>query len=222
MRFAGSAWVGNLIVLPDHRRGGIGLGLMVHALKHLEAGGVRTIRLEGDPLGIGIYRRLGFVDQFESLRFRKEPPHVVRRGEVTRLNAAELAGVAEFDRVAFGDDRSRLLALLLEMARAAYCVQVGGRVAGYAMALPSAEGVRFGPCVAIDRAVAETLLSAVLGDYPDRAVVLGVPGVNRAAVDMFEGCGFTQTRSSLRMLRGEAAASSDADNVFAIANGAMG
>ena len=68
-----SGWIGNLIVPPEHRRQGIGERLMKHALEHLLRRGVRTIRLEADPPGIGIYRRLGFVDEFESPRFVRPP-----------------------------------------------------------------------------------------------------------------------------------------------------
>jgi ribosomal protein S18 acetylase RimI-like enzyme len=67
--FEKSAWIGNVIVPPEHRRRGIGEELTRHALTDLC---IRTVRLEADPPGVGIYRRLGFKDEFESLRFRHE------------------------------------------------------------------------------------------------------------------------------------------------------
>ena len=129
--YAQSAWVGHLIVEPEHRRQGIGKRLMMHALDQIEARGIQTIRLEGDPPGIGIYLRLGFVDQFPSLRFRKEPPHTVNCNGATRLNRVDLDAIKTLDLSCFGDDRGRLLDILLESAQAAYGVYVDRRITGF-------------------------------------------------------------------------------------------
>jgi ribosomal protein S18 acetylase RimI-like enzyme len=76
-----SGWIGNLIVPPEHRQKGIGSQLMDHAIDHLTKQGIRTLRLEADPPGVKLYRRLGFVDEFESLRFRLEPDRARRSPE---------------------------------------------------------------------------------------------------------------------------------------------
>ena len=220
--YARSAWVGNLIVEPDCRRQGIGKRLMMHAINRLEARGVRTVRLEADPMGVGLYRRLGFVDQFEALRFRKEPPHAVSGNGASRLDRAELDAVKTLDQPCFGDDRGRLLGHLLEVAQAAYYVRANRQVEGFAMVLPSTAGVRLGPCAATRRTTAEELLDSVLVDFPNVAVLAGVPSVNQMAVGLLESRGFTRMPSSLRMLRGEAAGESDPEEVVANTNGAMG
>ncbi len=217
-----SAWIGNLIVVPDYRRRGLGERLMLHAMDRLEARGVGTVRLKGDPMGIGIYRRLGFTVQFDSLRFHKEPPHRAKRVGAAELGKSDIHSITALDRSCFGDDRSRLLESLLDASLAAYCIRADDQVEGFAMALPSAHGVRFGPCIAKTRAAAEKLLDAVLAGFPNRAVLVGVPSVNPTSVEVFESRGFHRKPSSLRMLHGEAAAESDADTLMAIANGAMG
>lgn len=222
VRYARSAWVGNLIVEPDCRRQGIGKRLMTHAINRLEARGVRTTRLEADPMGVGLYRRLGFVNQFETPRFRKEPPHAVSGNRASRLERADLDAVKTLDRTCFGDDRGRLLGHLLEVTQAAYCVRANRQVEGFAMVLPSTAGIRLGPCVATRRTAAEELLDSVLADFPNVAVLAGVPSVNRTAVGLLESRGFTRMPSSLRMVRGEAAGESDPEKVVAITNGAMG
>lgn len=221
-RYARSAWIGNLIVVPERRRQGIGETLMAHAINQLKRCGMRTIRLEGDPLGIGIYRRLGFVDQFDSLRFRKDPPHAACRLDAMHLHKDDLHAAAALDRAGFGDDRGRLLEMLLELACGAYSARVNGRVEGYAMALPSAAGVRLGPAVAASPAVASELLDSVLADFPDLAIVVGVPSVNRATVALLEERGFAPAPSSLRMQWGAAEAEGESEKLVAIANGAMG
>ena len=67
--FGASAWIGNLIVEPGIRGRGVGRALMEHGLDYLRGRGASTVRLEGDPPGIPLYRKLGFVDEFESCRF---------------------------------------------------------------------------------------------------------------------------------------------------------
>jgi GNAT superfamily N-acetyltransferase len=221
-RYAESAWVGNLIVARNHRRKGVGAELMSHAMTWLKRNGVRTMRLEGDPLGIGIYRRLGFVDQFESLRFRKEPPHTTTGGEARRLDRSELPAAKELDLVGFADDRGRLLDMLHEISQGAYCVHANHWVDGFAIMLPTVAGLRFGPAVANNRAVAEQLLDSALAGFPDVPIVAGVPSVNATATGLFESRRFVRTRSSRRMLWGDTAAESDPQQLVAIANGAMG
>jgi ribosomal protein S18 acetylase RimI-like enzyme len=223
-RYAHSAWLGNLIVLPEWRRRGIGERLMTHAIDALAAGadGVRTFRLEGDPMGIALYRRLGFVAEFVTPRFKKSPPHASRPVEADPLTAADLGAVQEFDRPRFGDDRGKLLELMMKIAPAAFCERADGKLKGYALALPSAAGVRFGPCAADDDETTARLLDAVLSAFSDVTVVTAVPEVNRSAVGVIKAHGFEETPSSLRMRLGPPAADIARDNLVAIASGAMG
>jgi ribosomal protein S18 acetylase RimI-like enzyme len=226
-RYPGSAWLGNLIVAPFFRRQGVGEELMRHALERLEAGGARTLWLEGDPMGIELYRRLGFADRFESPRFLASPPHLSpaqgsARDAVEPLQPADLDALRAFDAPRFGDDRGRLLELLLRIARAAYAVREEQDIVGYAMALPSAAGVRLGPCVARDERILGLLVDALCADFPAENVVLAVPGTNRAAQRLYEERGFVRTPSSLRMLRGEDPGPQPHAEVAALTNGAMG
>lgn len=224
-RFHKSAWIGNLIVSPDQRRRGLGRRMMEYVIARLSADGVRTFHLEADPPGVGIYRRLGFVERFESLRFRKSPPHasVVMPGIKVPLplSTTQLADLCCLDALAVADDRRGLLEYFLSQSLAVYAVGNQRRLDGFSMVWPSAFGVRFGPCIAIDLPTAEILLAAALADFADRTVILGVPGSNRAAAALFESRGFEPTPSCLRMTLGSLPAD-DPNMIFAIANGCLG
>ena len=217
-----SGWIGNLIVPPDCRRQGIGQRLMTHAMAHLSRRGLRTMRLEADPPGIGIYRRLGFVDEFESLRFRLTTRRESRPAAAERITHADLPTIAAFDARHFGAERGRLLTLLFRHAKAAYRLRGQRGVRGYAFATPSPDGVRLGPFVAEDSQAAESLLESILADSRLTTIAVGVPGANDAAIELLDGHGFQRTPSSFRMVFGERVAAGRPDNVFAIANGAMG
>jgi ribosomal protein S18 acetylase RimI-like enzyme len=220
--YARSAWIGNLIVVPQVRGRGLGQHLATRALTHVTDRGRRTIRLEADPLGIGIYRRLGFVDEFESFRFRLTPGGGRRPAEVEPVTVAELPALTAYDAEHFGDERGRLLELLFRQANATYRLRTGRRICGYAFTVPSTLGARLGPFVATDRQAADLLLQAVLADQAGTTIVLGVPGLNARAIDLYESRGFERSPSSFRMACGQRDAVGRIGSIFAIANGAMG
>ncbi len=221
--YAESGWVGNLIVSPEHRRGGLGTRLMRAALELLERRGISTVRLEADPPGMGIYRRLGFVSEVESLRFQRRgpQPRVVPEAAET-LGEESLPEVAAFDRPRFGDDRGRMLALLLADAEAAFQLRREGALAGYAMLRATASGLVIGPWVAVDRTAAAALLGAALARCGDADVTLGLPAACSNGQQLLAEHSFTATPSSFRMVRGEVAVRGEPASVYAIASGAIG
>jgi hypothetical protein len=94
-------------------------------------------------------------------------------------------------------------------------------------------GIRIGPWLAVDGQAAQTLLQSILADLIradsprvkgllDESIVLGVPGKNARATALLKSYGFTRCPSSLRMVHGPQTAAGHPENVFAIANGAMG
>lgn len=220
--YARSAWVGHLIVRPEHRRQGVGERLMRCALDHLARRRVDTVRLEADPPGVRLYRRLGFVDEFESLRFARDPGDAPRAAALPRWGPADWPAIAAFDLERFGDDRGRLLALMAARAVAAHGVFAGNTPRGYVLALPTATGARLGPWVAADEETARTLLDAVLTNLSGCRLTVGVPATNPTAQRLLAARGFHRTPASIRMVRGPVASSGRPAEVFGIANGALG
>ena len=221
-RYTTSGWIANLIVVPECRSRGIGRALMQRGLEHLAAAGIECVRLDGDPPGIPLYRSLGFVDEWESLRFRAVASQLDAPEGVARLHRRDLAAIAALDRPWFGDDRGRLLGLLFERAEHGFSVTRDGRPAGYLMVLRSDLGLRIGPWAAADPDDAEALLRAALGEAVGETITVGVPEPNRAAQRVLERLGFEPTPSSLRMVRGPVRAEGRLDHLYAIANGAVG
>lgn len=219
--YGASAWVGHLIVLPELRRGGLGAGLMKHAIDQLHSRGVRTIRLEADPPGVSIYRSLGFTDEFESLRFHLTDPPCPSSTEEPILEL-DLEAASAFDAPRFGDDRSRLLGLLHERAACAYMVRKNDRINGYVMALPTETGLFVGPLVARNTRAAWDLLAATLVSEDLGTLTIGIPAPNTRAHSIVRDLGFEPGPSCLRMVLGEPVASGDPSSIFAIANGATG
>lgn len=221
-RYSGSAWIGNVIVPPQFRKESIGSSLMQHAIRHLEDIGVRCVRLEADPLGINIYRRLGFRDEYESPRFRNDHAVFHAPTDAAPLQDSDLQDACQLDRRVFGDDRSRLLSILFHKRVAAYRAPRSGPMAGFIFLQDSRAGYRLGPWVANDAEIARTLLSAAGSGLPARPVVVALPGVNRMGLELLAACGFRQTPSSLRMFRGARLACGAPECVYGLAGGAIG
>lgn len=221
-RYTESGWIGNLIVPPEFRGFSIGSTLMQHAIRHLEEQGTRSIRLEADPLGINIYRRLGFVDEYDSPRFQIDEYNFSFPSTVAVLEESDLPEIAAMDAHRFGDDRRRMLGVLFKTKVAAYRTPCAGSIAGYLFVQPSKAGYRLGPWIADNPYLAHELLSAALNATRPKSVIVALPGINSGGVRLLGQNGFRQTPSSLRMLRGPMAARGISECVYGLAGGAIG
>ena len=68
-RFGPIGWVAMLLVEKAQRGAGIGRGLLIRALEHLEAAGARSVRLDATALGRPLYESLGFRVDFRLGRY---------------------------------------------------------------------------------------------------------------------------------------------------------
>ena len=195
---------------------------MEQALECLERSDIRTIRLEGDPPGIPLYQRLGFVHEYESPRFRLERTPAVERGDAQKVPTAQWSEIAVIDERCFGDDRKKLLSELLERTRALYGSPSNGRLSGYLAVQRSGTGARLGPWAAYEPQIADELLRTALSELESETVVVALPGVNKNGQELLRRYGFIQTPSSFRMVRGPEKGRGSPEKVYAIANGAFG
>jgi GNAT superfamily N-acetyltransferase len=220
--FAQTGWIGNVIVPPEFRSCGIGRRLMNQAVEHLAGRGIRTLRLEADPPGVKLYRSLGFVVDYESLRFEIKGPYGSCDPTAERIERRDLPEVLAFDAEHFGDDRSRLLGMIFDVAESAHWLRDGDHLRGYAFVVPSRSGLQVGPGVATDRDTADALLQTILANAGDTMVHLGIPESSRDTIASLEAHGFRRDVPVLRMVYGEKIAAGRPENTFAIAGGATG
>jgi GNAT superfamily N-acetyltransferase len=223
--FGPSGWIGNLIVEPRRRGLGIARALMEHGLDRLRGRGTTTVRLEGDPPGIPLYRKLGFLDELESCRFTlsgsRERP-TLDDSAVETMSPDDLNEVAALDAAIFGADRRRFLELKLSCAELAVVRQRKGRILASLLASSTDRGLRIGPCVALSHADARCLIAAAALAASGRPVQIGSPALNTEALEMLAEMGFEKGPSCLRMRLGPPIAAGDPARVFAISSGAAG
>jgi GNAT superfamily N-acetyltransferase len=223
--FGPSGWIGNLIVEPDFRRRGVGRALMEHGLEHLQSRGTATIRLEGDPPGIPLYRRLGFVDEFESCRLVlatsiEQPP--LDDSTVETMIPSNLDEVALLDAAVVGEDRRRFLDLKFSVAELALVRRRNGEIVASLMAALTDRGFRVGPGVALEAADARGLIETAIQAASGRPVLIGLPSLNTGVLAILAEMGFERRPSSLRMRLGPPTDVGDPGLVFAISSGATG
>lgn len=224
--FGTSGWIGNLIVDPKYRSRGVGRALMERGLELLHRRGVQTVRLDADPPGIPLYRSLGFVDEFESLRFVRRPSALLSdlaRDDVEVMTSENLTSVCTLDRAVLGEDRSRFLHLSRDTCERAW-IRRSERdtVDGYLMTFATDRGLWIGPCVASSGDDAAALVASALASAAGRPALIGVPSPNTGAIRTLVDLGFTPTPSSLRMRLGSSPDRCDPSRLVAIASGAVG
>jgi GNAT superfamily N-acetyltransferase len=221
-RYLQTGWIGNLVVVPDHRRRGLGTELMTRAFGHLKQAGVQTVRLEADPPGVNIYRKLGFEDVCESLRFVLPRAAPDKQAPLEPMGIDHLSELADFDRPRFGDNRIKFLRALQLRSSGAFRLSGPQGLLGYVMLLPTKKGTRIGPLVAVDQPTAERLVKLAVSKCPGQTLSIGIPAVNKAAVELCRSLAFEVRPKSLRMIWGEDQGAGDPDCIFGIASGATG
>ena len=219
------SWIGMVLVDPQHRRCGIGTGLLHEALDVLGDG--TAARLDATPAGRTVYVPLGFVDEYELQRM--ERPVSVSAGRV-RLQAdrsirpmsnADFANVLKFDRDVFGADRRALLERLRTEAPEYGWVIGDACVDGYMFGRHGHMFEHLGPIGARDETTARLLVSACVSAHVDRPFIVDAP--RRASwVEWLASHGFSLQRPFTRMRRGEQRFCEHVDRLFAIAGPEFG
>jgi ribosomal protein S18 acetylase RimI-like enzyme len=222
INYDGLGWIGFLIIKTDSRKKGVGTLLMKQAMNHLQSREVKTVRLEAVPQIADLYRSLGFIDEYDSLRLIADG----KKGEsslgthVKVMKKQEIIQISEFDATYFGVDRRRVLQKLHQTnPRGCFISTKGSRIIGYIMSRKRESGYVIGPwvCCPDNTQVGGELLAACLkeiGEY--QKVYVGVPAVNEAAVDILGNSGFKVYSRSVRMYWGKKLHRENVKGIFAI------
>ena len=204
--FGRLAFIGNLIVPVKYRNRGVGRGLMKHLLKYLsEHKKIETIELDGDFPAIELYRKLGFIDKYFSLRFCRRPAET-ENGGVT-------AGIVEPEKIAEIDNnlitcpkisRNKFLSEFAAMHNGQVYVNETDGIGSFSIIRKCFGGYYvIGPTMASNRKNAEQLIKSIVANYSSEVIYAGVPEINRDAVAIMLNNNFYYEQPSLRMYHGK-------------------
>lgn len=193
LRYVTSAWIGNLLVLPDHRNKGIGRALIAQVLQSLDESGCETVWLTASAQGAHLYTSLDFIQIDTVQRWRG-------RASV-RLEAAPWECTEKFiaiDTLGWGDSRPALYRHLLES-------RVVLSASDSFLACSSAGNYNcIGPWGAVSsEAAAHILTSAISYDSGAKDTFIDVPANNLSARDILRAQGFSVSGATLLMFRGK-------------------
>jgi predicted N-acetyltransferase YhbS len=199
------AWVGCLIVLEDHCGKGVGSELMKHAVHYLKTRGAETIRLDAVPKAIPLYKRLGFKEEYDSLRFIGAGRKIMYR-KVSKMENEDLEGVVRLDTQFFGANRERVLRRVYkDFQDLCFVSFTDEKLAGFIMAKRGLNEVKVGPwiCDPKHTEAAEELLKAILNEGKGMKIWVGVPSGNKKSVNILKDYGFVDQPKSIRMYYGK-------------------
>lgn len=215
-------WIGFLIVKAEYRRRGIGTLLTKRAMNYLLSCKVETIKLEAVSAIADLYRKLGFVDEYASLRFIGVSRKVTSLSS-HRINPLKIEGIKQltkFDAEYFGANRTKVLhRLYQDNPQLCFVSRMDSRIADYIMFRNTKSGYRIGPLVCNPESpqVARKLLVECMETIGYNVKLsVGVPAMNKAATKILQDFDFKQYSKSIRMHFGEKLETELVDGVFAI------
>lgn len=212
------AWIGNLVVLPKTRGHAIGANLMKHAMEYLWSTGVASIKLDGVPLAIPLYRRLGFKEEYWSLRYTGQAiEHTIISASPMIKN--DLKKVANLDKSVFKATRKPILEYFFELyPDLCFTTWSKERLVGYIMAKQVKDLIKIGPWIVLSgyEINAENLFYSLMNRCIGKKIWVGVPEGNKNCVKILQKNGFTPLLSSLRMCLGNCNLGESVESVYGI------
>ena len=203
------AWVGMVLVDPQHRSKGIGTKLLEAAIEHLDDRKIPTIKLDATPQGKPLYEKMGFVSEYEIERWTLQRTITDLgladdRAPYETLTLPLSHSIIEADREAFGADRSFLLESLHQDApQFTMEIRNNGVLQGYTFERRGLFADHLGPWAAKNTSSAGTLLKGFLTRSRRDTLIVDCLKANNMAVSWLKSYGFTYSRLLTRMYRGE-------------------
>jgi len=197
---ASFAFLGLYICRPDLRGQGYGFRVWEAAMA---SAGARTIALDGVPAQQENYARSGVELAWCNTRYEIQEGTGDDVPGLIDLDSVPFTDVTCYDADVFEADRRTFLRFWLAQPGASRLGIVhDGRLAGWGLLRPCAEGSKIGPLMADNRHVAELLLDGLCARGSGQPVFIDAPETNAEAVRLVEARGMTPCFETARMYRG--------------------
>jgi ribosomal protein S18 acetylase RimI-like enzyme len=205
--FEQTGWIAMVLVDEKVRGKGIAKYLVEHAIAYLDNKGIKTIRLDATSLGKGLYKKLGFKEEYELTRYSRSAAEGVESSRANNLpvDSDNLARMIALDGKVTGSNRTSFIhQLVRERPSPFYCSSDKNvELIGYAGSRDGNTAIQIGPAIALTSEAGTRLLEKVMSNIHDKNIYIDIPVDNIAAVSWAETNGFKEQRRFLRMYRGD-------------------
>ena len=231
MRYERTAMIGHLLVSGESRGRQVGKGLVAALLEDVDASGIRSTMLYATEEGSRLYRQFGFVDSgYELIAIGillKDSERRALRITCSNVRESDVAEIAACDRMTFGDDRSELMARLLqEFPEHCFKLERSGHIVGYAFGRRTPIGFDIGPwhCDTGRWEDGAALLDSVLSSLPcGGRVDISTFASNQLIPRIIaKHRKYRRAERVKLMIRGDMRYSSGSDNVLGVAGFELG
>jgi len=216
------ATIGMVITSPRLQAQGAGRRLMDTIF---EQSGARDLRLNSTRAGYRLYRSLGFepvgrIFQHQGRALVAEAD-ASTTGTVRAVVDSDLDALARLDRLAYGADRTRVIAALLPQS-VGTLVERNGEPVGFALCRRFGRGHVVGPIVAEDDAMAIALLQPHVAAHEGEFLRVDTAQEQGLFGGFLEACGMTIFDSVTTMIRGRSHGAQGAARTFGLVTQALG
>ena len=206
------AWVHSVIVAERYRGQGVGKTLVNACIDYCDGLGVRCLKLDAVPDAKAFYEKLGFIAEFESLRFHRAG--MKGSAMVQRMRPEDIPRVESFDQIMTRINRARVIReLCKDNPDWAFLARDAHGVRGYLLGRPSEDRINLGPCVCVpgsERWFVKLVMSA-MSTAPEKTFRICVSSMNHRALVALKGMGFEGSQPSTRMFMGESSVETEAN-----------
>ena len=192
LRHECSGWIGNLIVGKEYRDRGIGRRLFLRTLDALRESGAETFWLTASKLGKLLYEKHGFACIDTIIRWTGSG-----KGLAVAMPGCTGAADSDLDRLGWGDQREKLLAIARERG---YALAADG---AFAIVQPCCAAAQIGPFAALNAREAALLLDAAIAAIPaEKKIYIDAPAGNADAERLLIKRGFVRQGTNELMYAG--------------------
>ena len=200
-----TAWFGNLIIKPNHRKKGAGSHLVKHALTYLKNKKVETTGLYAYTEKIPFYQRLGFKPHIKFTVMKGKsfpsPPHP----NTQQTKKQQLKTIIRLDQTCFGAPRRKLLEpIILDSDNLCLSYIENNKIKAFALAKIYRGKAELGPLICPEgrSGIAVKLIKATLNKLDNAEVTMFIPEEQHAIQKTLKQSGFQETFQVVTMFHG--------------------
>lgn len=197
------AWIGMMLVYKEYRGRGISKQLMLQAIDELKALGCESIKLDATPAGRPVYKKIGFIDEYEIGRITNPSAtkiDVKSNVKVEAVSENDLEEIAELDKHVFGANRYGLLKYLFnDSPELAWLIREEGKIIAFSLGRKGERFTQIGPVFASNDEDIKTLIASAVNKIEGKAVVVDLLSDKKDIKSWLDQNGFTLQRPFDRM-----------------------